>query len=234
MTAEHEKERVESQLLAILEHLWSFTCQDGGAADCKCDDVCGRTLCPCTERVAKLRHFLQSRQLLLSAPTNFRHTSRVLSTIKEQQDITRQQISSVIGNDERSLVFAVELMVMTDCSTRAYDSPRLEGGAFRRPWGERVPFSEFMHNLYPYTTHDILSYPDNDKYADFRSALKATVLKKRLGLIIRPTDDLRDHLRFDRRNNVLEVFHHAAFLKEQLALTKALPKDCNAGDCVRL
>jgi len=49
-----------------------------------------------------------------------------------------------------------------------------------------------------------------------------------------PTDDLRDHLKLDRRNSNILVYHHVGFLKEQLQLTKHVAKDASIEDSLRL
>ncbi|KAK4641522.1 hypothetical protein QC761_501100 [Podospora bellae-mahoneyi] len=37
----------------------------------------------------------------------------------------------------------------------------------------------------------------------------------------RDTHDIQDNLKLDRNQNTLEIYHHTAFLKEQLRLTKS-------------
>ena len=62
--------------------------------------------------------------------------------------------------------------------------------------------------------------PGHELFFDVKSKLRATKLKE-LGVSLRPTHDIQNHLCFDREENVLEIFHHTAFLKEQLRATKA-------------
>jgi hypothetical protein len=45
-------------------------------------------------------------------------------------------------------------------------------------------------------------------------------LKRLAGISFQGTNDISNHLRYDPINNILSIFHHAAFLKEQLRLTK--------------
>ena len=45
-------------------------------------------------------------------------------------------------------------------------------------------------------------------------------LNKTAGITCRATDDLREHLKLDNKNGVLQIFHQTAFLKEHLRLTK--------------
>ena len=69
---------------------------------------------------------------------------------------------------------------------------------------------------------------------DIKAALMAKKLKKRAGLSFRPTDDLRDHLQLDRKTGSVEIYHHTAFLKEHLRLTKESPKGMSVSDSLRL
>ncbi|KAM4058972.1 hypothetical protein HRG_008153 [Hirsutella rhossiliensis] len=86
-----------------------------------------------------------------------------------------------------------------------------------------MPFSKFIQDLFPVGHHHVLSNANSELFVDMKSELKASRIRKRLGVTIIATSDIRDHLHLDRRRNVLEVYHHAAFLKEQLRVTKDSP-----------
>jgi hypothetical protein len=132
------------------------------------------------------------------------------------------------------VVLAVKLMMMIDCSCLNYNLDRLEQGDSRLDWKDNIPFSRFIQESFPVTTHTVLSFPDQAHYAAMKSDLRATKLQKHLSLRLRPTNDLRDHLKMDRANRVLKIFHHAGFLKRQLLLTKDLPRDSSVEDSLRL
>ncbi len=89
-----------------------------------------------------------------------------------------------------------------------------------------MPFSEFITSVFPKTDH-----PSIDQ---IKENLKATKLKKRARLRFEPTDDLRNHLRLDRKRAVVEIFHHTAFLKEHLRLTKDEPRNISVVDAIKL
>ena len=82
--------------------------------------------------------------------------------------------------------------------------------------------------------HDSLSEDDTKSSMDVKAALMARKLKKRAGLRFRPTDDLRSHLQLDRKSGSVDIYHHTAFLKEHLRLTKDAPKDMSVSDSLRL
>lgn len=74
--------------------------------------------------------------------------------------------------------------------------------------------------IFPTTDHPSINDNDLASSLQMKSALKAKKPKKYAGLKIRPADDLRSHRRLDRRNAVVEIYHHTAFLREHLRLTK--------------
>lgn len=79
-------------------------------------------------------------------------------------------------------------------------------------------FSEgFPKNDYPSPNEN-----DLNSYQNIKNSLTARRLKKRAGLQFQATNDLRNHLRLDRKRGIVQVFHHTAFIKEQLRLTRDL------------
>jgi hypothetical protein len=131
-------------------------------------------------------------------------------------------------------ILVVKVLTMVDCSVPYHSSDRLEKGAFRIHWKDYVAFSEYLQDLFPIENHPILSYADSELFVDMKSELRATKLKKRLGITFRATHDVRNHLRFDRKQNVLEIFHHTAFLKEQLRLTKGDGGFSGPSGCIKV
>ena len=115
-------------------------------------------------------------------------------------------------------------MAMVNCSASGHSLGLLEHGAYQVPWQDDVGLDGFMENILPLTDHPGLNDTETKMYMDIKPSLMARKLKKRIGMKVRPTNDLRSHLKIDRRTNTLEVFHHVAFLKEHLRLTKDYPR----------
>jgi hypothetical protein len=226
------------KLVGVLETLWHNE-ELITAVSCPCPVPCTKALCPLSDRFGRLQSFLHSRLDLISDPklrcTTLQEADRVISELRRSPDITKTELKTSTKSTEISVYLAVQIMTMTDCSIESFDSPsKLERGGFRRPWGEDIKFSVFVERIFPYTDHEVLSHPENDKYEDYKTALKVIKLKKKLnGVTLRPTDDLRDHLKFDRKNNVMEFFHHVAFLKEQLRRTREVPDPNDTSECIR-
>jgi hypothetical protein len=166
----------------------------------------------------------------------------VIARVKREPGTTRKQLEEDMasqgqtrGRRERGLVnVAVKLMLMVDCSPPDYSSDKLETGAFQASWSDDVAFSKFVQDAFSLGNHPALSYPSNPEYYDVKDELLATKLKEVLDVRLLPTDDLRNHLKLDRRRNSLSIFHHVGFLKEQLRLTKQIRQDASIHDGLRL
>ena len=89
-----------------------------------------------------------------------------------------------------------------------------------------MTFTEFITSVFLKTDH-----PSIDQ---IKHNLRATKLKKRAGLSFEATDDLRNHLKLDKKRAAVQVFHHTAFLKEQLRLTRDEPKNMSTSDYIKL
>jgi hypothetical protein len=123
---------------------------------------------------------------------------------------------------------------MVNCSAQLQSSGLLEHGAYQVPWRDDVAFSQFIFDVFPMTDHPSLNDDDLKSSMDVKPSLMAKKLTKGLGLKFHPTDDLRRHLRLDRKNNVLEIYHHTAFLKEHLRLTKDKSHSITIAESLRL
>lgn len=140
----------------------------------------------------------------------------LLSQMRADPDITREALSAKQGDTE----LATRIAVMTTCSTLDYAAVWLGKGSHRAEWRHTEPLSKFVEKLFEPQSHMVLSYPEHLGHADFISDLKATKLKKVLGVMIRPTNDIRDHLKLERKNMTLDVFHCTGFIKEHLRRSK--------------
>ncbi|KAF9777347.1 hypothetical protein IL306_004445 [Fusarium sp. DS 682] len=161
---------------------------------------------------------------------------QVISILKTNPDATLSELCRLASPSTSSepdngmsqadaVALGVKAFLMIDPSALHHSSDRLEKGTFRVHWREDVPFSKYIQDSFPLGNHDVLSYNNSELFADAKKELKAVNLKKRLGITIRATSDIRNHLHFDRRDNYLEVYHYTSFLKEQLRVTR------DVGDC---
>lgn len=233
-------ENIDENLIPRLgKVLWSWQLCIG----CLESQACVTDTCP-SKRILRLGRYFQfysgvistyidsspAEGRVLQTHENLWHAIR---TLMSKPHITRAEFCQLLVSEKfaprsdfseddlrHATTLAVKLLTMIDCSALHYSSDRLEKGGCRIHWSDEVSFSKYLQDLFPTENHPVLSYPDSDLLVDMQSELKARKLKKHLGITFRATNDIRNHLRLYRRQNVLEIYHHTAFIKEQLRLTK--------------
>lgn len=119
-------------------------------------------------------------------------------------------------NRERAAKTTVQLAFMIDPSSRdgfpmAY---RFENeDAFPVKWLPNETFIQFFNTAFP-------TEPLDFWHSSIRKrSLKAWKLKRRLGIQLRPTNDLAEHLVYNPRMKTLTVFHQVEYLKAQVRHT---------------
>ena len=243
----------DKQLQGLGEILWSWTfCER-----CKTGQSCIMETCP-SQRVKRLGHFFEHYKDLTSsyeadpAPTDraalrtHEDLFAIISKLKLEPDITRAAFAAEVFKEdtsrrlpssadrERAINLAVKVFAMVNCSAQRQSSGLLEHGLSQAPWRSDVTFSQFIIDVFPMTDHPSLNDDDLKGSMDLKAALTATKLKKRIGLKFQPTDDLRRHLKLDRKSKVVEIYHHTAFLKEHLRLTKDTAPKVSVSESIRL
>lgn len=139
----------------------------------------------------------------------------------------QNSIKPTVLDVQNTVNVAVQAMLMIDCAASDWHSGTFMLGGYKpTSWLSSERLVEFLGRSFPRTLDD-----DEDGIrATLQNAsrLKAWKLKTRLGITFRGTDNLAEHLLFDPRHNVLYLFHHAAYLKAQLARhAQTLPLDCD-------
>ncbi|RYO90999.1 hypothetical protein DL766_000467 [Monosporascus sp. MC13-8B] len=232
--------------------LWSWP----PCARCLAWQACLSDTCPCRHG-SRLQRYLQFYKAVVSDYVDgLRKSSRALKThgdlfraisiLRSHPDMTRSEFCRVgfpqkDGNPpfeaadlRKATALVVKVLMMVECSAPHQSSDRLEKGSFRVQWKDDIAFSKYIQDLFPVENHHILSYGDSDLLLDMKSELRAVKLKKHLGISFRATHDVRSHLYFDRQAKVLEIFHHTAFLKEQLRATKGSGDFSNPSTSIRV
>ncbi|KAI3324286.1 hypothetical protein HD806DRAFT_494619 [Xylariaceae sp. AK1471] len=225
-------------LAALGEVLWSWEFCKG----CATRKSCVFSSCSFSRIPLAKRYFEFYQALVLDYYEGASQGSHVLNIhgdifksityLKAKPDITQAELfvfmnslGPVLHSPEAlsiAVILVVKITTMVDCSA-LYQSPdRLEKGTSRICWRGDMPFSKYLQDLFRTQSHPIWSSlnPDNDVLLAMKSELRASKLMKHLKLKLRPTHDIRNHLRLDLRRNELEVFHYTSFLKEHLRLTR--------------
>ncbi|KAJ3498246.1 hypothetical protein NLG97_g1277 [Lecanicillium saksenae] len=231
-------ELTDTRITLVLGHvLWSWPLCSSCVARRTCTDD------ECNERVLRCKRYSRFYKGLIDTYIDEGFdTTRIfkthedlfaaLQTLKTTRRITKAQLAEAIVGDrttpenavQPAICLVVKVLTMIDCSSsRLFSSPNaLELARFRTSWREYVPFCDYIEDLFPKPQHAGLGYESSDRFGGMKAALRAHKLKKRLRLTLRRTHDLRDHLQFDKKNRILDIFHLTTFLKEQLRDQKSV------------
>lgn len=242
----------ESQLHELGKVLWSWqSCHDGHNGK-----QCDKDGCPSPRSKRLVRFFEHYKDLTASYEANVRPDERpalskhedlfkIIEVLKSEPDLARDQLTDKLFADgtrqsppadrlDSAINLAVRVMVMVNCSAQRQSSGLLEHGANPILWRNDATFSQFISGLFPLTDHPGLNDDDPESSIGMKTALTAKKLKKRARITFQPTNDLRSHLKLDRKSGVVEIYHHTAFLKEHLRLTKDLTQNISISDSLKL
>lgn len=232
-------ETTDGDLRKLCQALWSWHLCQG----CYNGERCTTSDCP-WQRARHLVRFFEYYKYMTTtyetdagpggspALSSHENLLEIVTTLRSDPDVTRTQLKQKMFENptgrrkpssidqDRAINLAVRIMVMVSCSAQAQSSALLEHGTHQIRWHNNATFSQFIEDVFPATNYPGLNNDDTGSSLDIKTALTANKLKKRAGLKFRPTDDLRSHLRLDQRNGVVEIYHHTAFLKEHLRITK--------------
>jgi hypothetical protein len=243
----------ETQLQRLGQALWSWpSCEE-----CMDDGVCAIDECP-FKRLVRLGPFFEYYKYLAAsyepearmnpALKNHEDIFRIIRILRNEPTISRAQLcAEVFGTQssgfsipdvdrQNAIDMAVKTMLMVSCSAQNRSLGLVEQGVHPIPWLGTVPFADFIADAFPKTDNPVINDRDGEevRLLSTKSALPARKLKQRAGIKFRPTDDLRNHLKLDRREAVVELFHHTAFLKESLRLTKDKKPALSAAESLKL
>jgi hypothetical protein len=241
----------DSEIQRLGQVLWSWSPSDG----CQNCNGCERESCTARRSKRLVRFFDHYKDLAASyepddkpcgqqALRTHEDLLEIIRKLKLKPHITRAEFVEGLFTDrrggpppladrERALNLAVRAMFMINCSEQHHSSGLLEHCTHQAPWRSNTSFTEFIADVFPMTDHPSINDEDAKFSPDMKKALMARKLKKLAGLKFRATDDLRNHLELDQKTGVVELYHHTAFLKEHLRLTKDGPRDMSITDSLK-
>lgn len=112
---------------------------------------------------------------------------------------------------ERGMQAIARVAFMIDCAVKDNYSASFRVGTYAPvKWQDYETFVGFLNRAFPTSTA-----PPFQNFPHKRR-LKAWKLKRRYDITILPTNDLVEHLLFDREARTIRIFHQTAFLKAQL------------------
>ncbi|KAK5412635.1 hypothetical protein LTR06_005605 [Exophiala xenobiotica] len=217
----------EQDLKQLCVKLWSWQLCEA----CQTQQACELVECPARrlKRLTKFLAFYKSAVTLAEQQSpDFR--VRVLESIdrlKQDPGLKKGSTAATSGlgdTVDEAIDLAAQLLTMTNIFHFDQASEvLLEEGRRLSVWKKGVLFSQFLVDCFPMSDHPRINGDKVEDLTSARHAIRARKLQSRAGLRFVPTDDLTRHLKLDRRYNIVEIFHHVAFLKEHLRLTKDGP-----------
>ncbi|KAF9767739.1 hypothetical protein IL306_015055 [Fusarium sp. DS 682] len=125
----------------------------------------------------------------------------------------------------------VRAAFMVNCASKDYYSEGFQSVPARRiKWEPDQGFADFLDKAFAPNPTSSLGQ-DAKRY---RGSLKAWKLVKRNKIKIQPTNNLIDHLLYDPKGRVLNVFHQTMFLQSHMKWSKDFDLDLNFEESMKL
>lgn len=169
---------------------------------------------------------LRSHQAVVEACAGLRAT---LSTPKSEVERQLFQDGTEEAERHRSLRTITKLALMIDCDSRSNFSvnfKRQTDEAFPTRWRDTDTFVDFFHSAFSTNETSPL------RTSDIGNHLKAWKLRKRCSIRITPTNDLAQHLVYNKGSRSLSVFHQVAYLKAHLQHVSHLDISATAAESI--
>ncbi|CAM1510524.1 Fc.00g008590.m01.CDS01 [Cosmosporella sp. VM-42] len=168
-------------------------------------------------------------------PKTYQDVLLAAQKLRENVDITKEELAALLQKTwktsakvENVINMAVQAMIMVDSAARDWHPADFTLGGYRPvSWLPQESFLTFLERSFPMNPNS--SFAKVQRAIEERAALKAWKLQKRLGLCLRPTENIAEHLLLVPKTNTLLVFHHAAYLKAQLERFQDDPEPLEIG-----
>ncbi|CAI0645159.1 unnamed protein product [Colletotrichum noveboracense] len=132
---------------------------------------------------------------------------------------SRNEMVQVNEEDkQRAFNMAVRILLIISCCADNH-SGSLLGDTEPSVWHRDESLNNFVSATFPKRDHPSQN-EDNISLLSLRQTIRATKLKKIARISFRGTNDIRNHLKLDQTNGVVELYHHTAALKECLKASK--------------
>ncbi|KAJ3535332.1 hypothetical protein NM208_g7172 [Fusarium decemcellulare] len=170
-----------------------------------------------------------------SALSNHTDLFAIIRLFKENPDTKRSELTSTHfaardgvaptpDDQDRAFNLALRVMTMVTCCLDNRSIDTLEAGLQPIAWRDSMSWKQFLSTAFP-----VINLEPNDSRDATSRRIDELVTARRLIKVARlrfvPTDELRNHLKLNRQDGTVELYHHAAFLKESLISSRTNEAD---------
>lgn len=175
---------------------------------------------------------LKSHEDVLSCVRILRNNPK--STFNEFLDVAFAGRDARPSEKEYAARLVVSATFMVNCASKDYYSEGFQSGTTTRAkWEPDQGFADFMEKAFTLNPNSTVGQ-DEKRSVPNRGSLKAWKLVKRGNIRIRPTNNLIDHLLYDPKDRVLNVFHQTMFLQTQIKRHKNVVFDLTFEESLKL
>ncbi|KAK6516987.1 hypothetical protein TWF506_006866 [Arthrobotrys conoides] len=233
--------------------LWGWKFCDG----CSFAGICTLVTCPGNRLPSLGRYFGHYKELVCSYSHDLEHHRRdavvsshdeifeLIRIIKKNPNITRGALAKQVfgspsnmgieSEQEHVIGLAVKALTMVYSTHWLNQNAEHDNGDLVSPsWLKDVPFYAFFEGLFPMIDHPGFGEDASASFWEMKRNITGSKLIRKGGLSFAPTADLSNHLKLNRNTGVIEIFHHTAFLKENLRITRSMEGPMGVEESLRL
>ncbi|KAK6356847.1 hypothetical protein TWF718_001187 [Orbilia javanica] len=236
----------------LYEALWGWKLCDG----CRYTGTCTIVTCPKNRVPSLQRYFEHYKELVCSYGHDLEDRKDavvrshdgifdLIRILKEKPDITRGLLAKhVFGSptsigieseQEHVIGLAVKALTMVYSTHWLHQNAEHDNGDLVSPnWQKDIPFNAFLEGLFPMVDHPGFGEDSSASFWEMKNKITGNKLVRKGRLTFAPTEDLSNHLKLNRKTGVIEIFHHTAFLKENLRITRSLKGATGIDESLRL
>jgi hypothetical protein len=167
---------------------------------------------------------------------------RIAQELRLNSESSKAQIRKLVfptegdaADEDNAINLAVSISLMLNCGSQDSSPILLEEGCNRITWRSGITLAQYIELVLPRIEDGASHRSGSRAFLDTsRPMVMAKELKRRAGTRFYATDDITNHLRYDDINNVLFIFHHTRFLKDQLRLSLNSKDDGSVLECLKL
>ncbi|KAF3155247.1 hypothetical protein TWF569_009774 [Orbilia oligospora] len=220
--------RTDENRNGLYNALWGWSFCDG----CRYTGICTLVTCPSNRMPSLERYFGHYKELVCSyshdlenhrmdaVVSSHEEIFHLIRVLKETPNITRGALAKQVFGNPNNMGIESEQEHVIGLAVKALTMD--------------TPFHVFLEALFPMIDHPGFGEDASASFWEMKSSITGSKLIRKGGLSFSPTEDLSNHLKLNRKTGVIEIFHHTAFLKENLRITRCMEGPMGVEGSLRL